>query len=63
MTQEKADMIYHVIDESKDFYRCDVFRPHRSRLNILFRCRYDPGLEYLFLNEAKRNLLVDLDNR
>ena len=56
-------MIYDVIDESKGFYNNDIHPPHRSRINIPFRCRYDPGLEYLFLSEAKNQLLVDLNNR
>ena len=63
MTKEKAEMIYNVIDESKGFYTNDIYKPHRSRINILFRCQNDEGLEHLFVQEAKQNLLVDIENR
>jgi len=60
MNQEKAQMLYEIIDESKGFYTNKVFAPHRSRMNVTFRCRKDPGMEFLFLREAENFCLVDL---
>ena len=53
-------MLYEIIDESKGFYKNSVYPPHRSRMNITFRCRMDPGMEFLFLREAENQRLVDL---
>ncbi len=55
-------MIYNVIDESNGFYVNEIYKPHRSRINIPFRCHHDRGLEYLFLREAQKQKLVDLKN-
>ena len=60
MNQEKADMVYNVIDDSNGFYVNEVKPDCRSRLNVPFRVGHNQALETLFLAEAAEWKLVDL---
>ncbi|WP_158784300.1 3-phosphoserine/phosphohydroxythreonine transaminase [Pantoea sp. BAV 3049] len=48
--QAKADLLYGVIDKS-DFYRNDVARGNRSRMNVPFQLA-DASLDKVFLDES-----------
>jgi phosphoserine aminotransferase len=55
----KADMLYAVIDEQADFYRCPVDRASRSVMNVVFRLPTE-ALENRFIQEAKAQAMVGL---
>lgn len=57
--EEKAGLLYHMIDSSNGFYSCHVQPEFRSRMNVVFRLR-DESLEEAFLSEAKKNGLTQL---
>ncbi len=50
INQQKADLLYGTIDRS-DFYRNDVAKANRSRMNVPFQLA-DNTLDTLFLNES-----------
>ncbi|MDX1549070.1 MAG: 3-phosphoserine/phosphohydroxythreonine transaminase [Lysobacter spongiicola] len=55
----KAAMLYEVIDGSGGFYRNEVAKPVRSRMNVPFFL-HDPALDADFLVEAKAAGLISL---
>lgn len=55
---EKSQLIYDVIDNT-DFYTNQVYRPHRSRVNVPFRL-FDEDLETRFIEEASKQGLKQL---
>jgi phosphoserine aminotransferase len=57
--EEKAGLIYQVIDESAGFYRGHAQPDSRSRMNVPFRLS-STDLEKQFLTEAKRESLIGL---
>ena len=50
INQQKAELLYGVIDNS-DFYRNDVAKANRSRMNVPFQLA-DSALDKLFLEES-----------
>lgn len=50
INQQKAELLYGVIDNS-DFYRNDVAKDNRSRMNVPFQLA-DSALDKLFLEES-----------
>lgn len=58
--QEKANLLYRVIDQSQGFYQGHADKDSRSRMNVTFRLQ-DETLEKLFLEEAKVNGFVGLN--
>lgn len=50
INQQKADLLYAVIDRS-DFYRNDVVKTNRSRMNVPFQLA-DSALDNVFLKES-----------
>ena len=50
INQQKAELLYGVIDNS-DFYRNDVAKSNRSRMNVPFQLA-DSALDKLFLEES-----------
>lgn len=54
----KSAKLYAAISED-GFYRCPISSRHRSRISVCFRLG-QPGLEALFLKEAKANGLLHL---
>jgi phosphoserine aminotransferase len=50
INQQKADLLYGVIDKS-DFYRNDVAKANRSRMNVPFQLA-DNALDKIFLEES-----------
>lgn len=56
---EKSQMLYQQIDNSDGFYHCPISRPHRSRMNVVFRLR-DESLETQFIEEAADEGMVGL---
>ena len=56
---EKAGLLYHMIDSSNGFYYSHVQAPYRSKMNVVFRLK-DEALEDVFLSEAKKNGLMQL---
>ena len=57
--EEKANLIYDVIDNSKDFYTGHASKESRSLMNITFRVT-DEELEKQFLSEAKEAGFIGL---
>ena len=57
--ERKAALLYSEIDSSRDFYRCPVQKSCRSLMNVVFRLA-TPELEKCFLEEAKKEGLVNL---
>ncbi|MDW8246191.1 MAG: 3-phosphoserine/phosphohydroxythreonine transaminase [Sandaracinaceae bacterium] len=58
-SEEKARMIYDVIDSFPDFYRAPVEKESRSRVNIVFRLPTEE-LEKRFLSQAKERGFIGL---
>ena len=58
--QEKAALIYDVIDRSEGFYRGHAEKESRSLMNITFRLASEE-LEKKFLEEAKAEGFVGLN--
>lgn len=56
---EKAGLLYHMIDSSNGFYYSHVQAPFRSKMNVVFRLKNE-ALEEVFLSEAKKNGLMQL---
>lgn len=56
---EKAQMVYNVIDKYKGFYNCPVDPKCRSKMNVVFRLKSEE-LENKFLEEAKKHKLEGL---
>lgn len=54
----KAKLLYDLLD-STDFYQCPVASPDRSRMNVPFTLK-NPGLDELFLAQAKSEGLIQL---
>lgn len=50
VNQQKAELLYGVIDKS-DFYRNDVANANRSRMNVPFQLA-DSSLDKVFLEES-----------
>ncbi|NEM18232.1 aminotransferase class V-fold PLP-dependent enzyme, partial [Escherichia coli] len=50
INQQKAELLYGVIDKS-DFYRNDVAKTNRSRMNVPFQLA-DNNLDNVFLEES-----------
>ncbi|MDH3690639.1 MAG: 3-phosphoserine/phosphohydroxythreonine transaminase [Gammaproteobacteria bacterium] len=59
MADEKADVLYKVIDQSGGFFNCPIDEKYRSRMNIVFRLRGEE-LERKFLSEAGAAELIGL---
>jgi phosphoserine aminotransferase len=57
--QAKADMLYRAIDDSDGFYRNDVDRAARSRMNVRF-VLHDTALEPVFLQESEAAGMIGL---
>ena len=61
-SQVKAKLLYDVIDNSNDFYTCEVLPQFRSRCNVVFRIKGgDELLEKGFVEAAKLNNLLALE--
>jgi phosphoserine aminotransferase len=56
---EKAGLLYRVIDESDEYYRCPVDPVCRSHMNVVFRLPSE-DLEAKFLSEAAAANFVNL---
>lgn len=56
---EKAGLLYHVIESSQGFYSTHIDAPCRSKMNVVFQMK-DSSLDETFLLEAKKNGLVQL---
>lgn len=59
INRQKADMIYQVIDDNKEFYRGHARKEDRSIMNITFRLP-DEKLEKTFLEEAQKEGMTGL---
>lgn len=59
LAERKSARLYGVIDSHPQFYRCPVERPHRSRMNVVFRLP-DETLERSFIERAAAAGLVGL---
>lgn len=57
INEEKARILYQVIDTSDGFYRGPVEKDSRSQMNVVFRLR-TPEMEELFVKEAKANNII-----
>lgn len=58
---EKARMIYDVIDSSGGFYRNNIDKFCRSRMNVPFRIlEGEEKMEHVFLDEAKKSGMIQL---
>ncbi|WP_293762793.1 3-phosphoserine/phosphohydroxythreonine transaminase [uncultured Aquitalea sp.] len=57
--EEKAGLLYHMIESSGGFYSTHIDPAFRSRMNVVFRLK-DESLEETFLLEARKNGLVQL---
>lgn len=57
--RRKAQLIYDVIDQQPDFYRCPVEPASRSVMNIVFRLP-DEDAEQRFVKEAAQHQMVGL---
>jgi phosphoserine aminotransferase len=57
--EEKAKLIYDVIDGSEGFYRCPVDEHARSIMNVVFRLPTEE-MEAAFIGEAKRKGMIGL---
>lgn len=57
--QQKAKLLYDVLDQSDGFYRGHAHPAHRSLMNVTFRLK-DEALEKQFLTEAERQGLTSL---
>jgi phosphoserine aminotransferase len=57
--EEKARLLYDVIDQSEGFYRPHAQREHRSLMNVTFRLAGDE-LEKRFLSQAAERGLCEL---
>jgi phosphoserine aminotransferase len=57
--RQKAQLIYDMIDENAEFYRCPVEKQSRSMMNIIFRLPSEE-LEQGFLSAAKKVGMVGL---
>ncbi|CAJ0946513.1 unnamed protein product, partial [Mesorhabditis belari] len=63
MNQEKASLIYSIIDDSNDFFYCPIDKEHRSLMNIPFRIggsNGDDKLEKEFLVRATEKKMIGL---
>ena len=58
-TQEKANLLYSVIDSSDGYYSCPVERRCRSTMNVVFRLPND-NLEAEFLKQSDAADLLNL---
>lgn len=53
---KKSQLLYNCIDQSNGFYRCNIEKPFRSRINVTFRIGSTDGdvaLEEEFLKGAE----------
>ncbi|XLM19349.1 3-phosphoserine/phosphohydroxythreonine transaminase [Chromobacterium piscinae] len=57
--EEKAGLLYHVIDNSGGFYSTHIEPPFRSKMNVVFKLK-DESLDEIFLLEARKNGLAQL---
>ncbi|NHQ81598.1 3-phosphoserine/phosphohydroxythreonine transaminase [Chromobacterium vaccinii] len=57
--EEKAGLLYHVIDSSGGFYSTHIEQPFRSKMNVVFKLK-DEALDEIFLLEARKNGLAQL---
>ncbi|WP_440029872.1 3-phosphoserine/phosphohydroxythreonine transaminase [Chromobacterium amazonense] len=57
--EEKAGLLYHVIDNSQGFYSTHIEPPFRSKMNVVFKLK-DESLDEIFLLEARKNGLAQL---
>ncbi|MBI5448595.1 MAG: 3-phosphoserine/phosphohydroxythreonine transaminase [Gammaproteobacteria bacterium] len=59
INSKKAELIYHIIDESEGFYKNPIQVPTRSKMNIPFFLP-SPELEKTFVSEAFQHNLANL---
>jgi phosphoserine aminotransferase len=59
LNEQKAKLLYEVLDEHSDFYRGHARRDSRSMMNVTWRLPSEE-LEQAFVKEAQRRGLVDL---
>jgi phosphoserine aminotransferase len=59
LNKEKADLVYHALDESDGFYRGHAQPDSRSLMNVTFRLPSEE-LEATFVKEAKNEKLHEL---
>lgn len=59
LNRQKAALIYRIIDEQPDFFRCPVQADSRSLMNIVFRLPTEE-LEEQFLKQATAAGMVGL---
>lgn len=59
LNQEKAHVVYEVLDRHSGFYRGHAERPARSLMNAVFFTP-NPQLDEKFVTEARKHLLSDL---
>ncbi len=59
LNQRKATKLYHAIDHSNGFYRNDIAKPYRSKMNVVFNMQ-TTQLEQQFLAAATAANLVAL---
>ena len=57
--EEKAALLYSVIDNSHEYFRCPVHSAYRSVMNVVFQLPTE-DLDNLFLKEATEEGLVNL---
>jgi phosphoserine aminotransferase len=55
----KAEMLYGTIDGNAEFFRCPIEKASRSVMNVVFNLP-TPELEKAFLDEGKKNGLVNM---
>ena len=58
--QARANMIYHMVDQSNGYYRCPIEIKYRSLMNIVFRLPTE-SLEKKFLSEATKAGFIGLE--
>jgi len=58
--EERSAKLYNYFDNSDGYYKNNVDKKYRSRMNIPFRVKCDEALEKKFLEESYAAGLVDL---
>ena len=62
-SDERAKLVYDVIDQSNGFYSCAIEHGYRSRVNACFRIggqTGDEALEKSFVEEAKKRNIIGI---
>ena len=57
---EKSKLVYNMIDSSNGYYLNNIDPKYRSRMNLVFRIKNDPKLEDKFVEEAKKEGMIEL---